>query len=129
MTKKLNDLLKKLDALYKEANLPCKKCPDTNLFGRGCCYGCMSSNGFFELDHIRRSQNRTKQLNNLKEKYKFDLRLGFFEEGKGCKLPRAERSTLCNKYFCLECSVPNEYEIRTVCKEITIEKEKLDMIY
>ena len=62
---------------------------------RGCCANCANSNAHT----IGRVPPQEKYL---KLKYKFNLKTGYFREGKGCMLPRKYRSGACLMYLCPE---------------------------
>ena len=121
-------LLKEFDSIKPESMLcGTEKCPgrEFNDSKQGCCKNCGKHNGFFTYE-----PHNKENLIVLKDKYKFDTILGFFEEGKGCKLPRKLRSMTCTSWFCEDMSMNiDRHKIVLICRKITSIKQNMKTIY
>lgn len=71
---------------------------------KGCCGGCSSAAGYFSRydfkDGAVDEKEFKQQLRVLKRKFGWTKKDGFYQEGLGCKLPRARRSITCLCYTC-----------------------------
>lgn len=74
--------------IFVKKETPCAPC------GGVCCRGCSSSMGYLRKDRFLE----------VKERFNFTEKYGFLEPGKGCKLPRNERSGICLGYACSQFS-------------------------
>ena len=100
MTDIIKECCDELEIIFKPLNEQvCSKCFEN---GKGCCKNCADCQGYFgfNIEKFGR-QACEKELENLKEEYKFDTNLGFLDvANKNCKLPREKRSWTCLKYVC-----------------------------
>lgn len=67
---------------------------------RGCCALCAQNNGYFQP--LKDYEEGIKQLKEIKEKYGWSKRYGFFDvKNKQCKLPPWRRSMTCLSSCCV----------------------------
>ncbi len=137
---KLEYQIEKLNQKYLNVILPCpNKCPSEEMRNtrKGCCCHCARDSGYFTITFEDINDNDPKlidqrhQLQKLKEKYNFTNEDGFLQVGVGCKLPRGERSIICNEYQCYGFTMTrNEYVFPgDTIKKIKSLKKKIGLIY
>ncbi len=116
----MNEKLRK--RIAENTDFLSEECADC---GTCCCRSCSEHNGYlYKEDNtigIARGDNRLieteprlkkQEFEKYKEKYDWDEDLGFWSED-GCKIPRENRSLICNLYFCdhLQDKIKDEYGI------------------
>lgn len=72
------------------------ECFRRNIGEAGCCGGC---SGYFRNISTDEEADYLKKLK-IKYKFNYKKRYGFWRPGKGCVLPRIQRSEVCLKYTC-----------------------------
>lgn len=120
---------KKLDEIYKNINLTCKVCPNSNYHPLkiGCCAHCGDTSAHFCIS----TENQRKQFNVLKTRYDYHKIIGFYRYGTGCILPRSKRSIICNQYNCGECGITkdDQKKIDIILGRIIELRKRLNLIY
>lgn len=129
------DTCTELEELFKQFNSRiCRNCPrkDSSDYQQGCCTTCASScahygnltckKGTYRIDY---NTTTGKLYTSLKKQYGFVSVYGFFEQGKGCRLPRYLRSSTCLRYCCIE-NIENQ--AAPIVEKLDIVRRKHNML-